>query len=730
MSLAAPASRSVLRANLSRDDLMMRAGVVVLAGMLLLIVGLPLWALLAKGFEDRDGKFIGLANYLSYFSTPALFNSALNSFEVAAAVTLIVVPLAFLYAYALTRAVLPTRWLFQGISLIPIFAPSLLPGLALVYLFGNQGFFKGMLGGPIYGFDGILIAQVFYCFPHATLILVTALATADARLYEAADALGASKIRVFFTVTLPGAKYGLISAALVVFTLVITDFGIAKVIGGNFNVLATDVYKQVIGQQNFSMGAVVGMVLLAPAALAFVVDRFVQRKQVALLTARAVPLIPKPKFGRDVFFTAFCTVISCAILGILGMAAWGSLIKYWPYNLSLTLANYQFANFDANGWDSYFNSLRMAAGAAIFGTLVMFVGAWLNEKTKGFGAVRGIVQLLAFLPMAVPGIVLGLGYIFFFNAPSNPLNFLYATMAILVINTVAHYYTVGHLTATTALKQIDPEFESVSASLKVPVWRTFVRVTAPICLPAILDIAIYLFVNAMTTVSSVIFLYAPDTKLASVAAVNIEEAGTTAAAAALCIVIVITSATVKAHAHPGRPLPAGPSAGLAAALTASRCAGGTTARYSPRFCSPRGPSMKQLRIPAVYMRGGTSKGVFFLAEDLPSDQQARDRILMRVIGSPDRYGKHTDGMGGATSSTSKVVILAKSKRRIATSITCSARWRSTSRWSTGRATAATSAPRSARSRSAWAWSARRPTARPRSASGRPTSARRSSATCR
>jgi iron(III) transport system permease protein len=144
----------------------------------------------------------------------------------------------------------------------------------------------------------------------------------------------------------------------------------------------------------------------------------------------------------------------------------------------------------------------------------MFVGAWLNEKTRDFFLMRGIVQLLAFLPMAVPGLVLGLGYIFFFNAPGNPLNFLYATMAILVI--------------------------------KVPVWRTFARVIVPICLPAILDIAIYLFVNAMTTVSSVIFLYAPDTKLASVAALNIEEAGQTAAAAALCIVIVVTSASVKA----------------------------------------------------------------------------------------------------------------------------------------------------------------------------------------
>jgi iron(III) transport system permease protein len=534
------------RVGLSRDDLVMRLGVVALAVVLLVIVGLPLWSLLAKGFEDRDGQFVGLANFIIYFSTPALFDSALNSIAVALVATLVVVPLAFVYAYALTRAVLPLRWLFQGISLVPIFAPSLLPGIALIYLFGNQGFLKGVLGGPIYGFDGIVIAQVFYCFPHATLILVTALATADARLYEAAEVLGASRLRTFLTVTLPGAKYGLISAALVVFTLVITDFGIPKVIGGNFNVLATDVYKQVIGQQNFSMGAVVGLVLLAPAALAFVVDRLVQRKQVALLTARAVPLIPRPQLGRDALLTGFCTLVAFGILAILGMAIWGSLIKYWPYNLSLTLDNYDFAKFDANGWDSYFNSLEMAVGAAVVGTTLMFVGAWLNEKTRDFHVMRGVVQFLAFLPMAVPGLVLGLGYIFFFNAPNNPLNFVYATMAILVVNTVAHFYTVGHLTATTALKQIDPEFESVSASLKVPVWRTFAKVTAPICLPAILDIAIYLFVNAMTTVSSVIFLYAPDTKLASVAAVNIEEAGTTAAAAALCIVIVITSAAVKA----------------------------------------------------------------------------------------------------------------------------------------------------------------------------------------
>ncbi|MGH8429042.1 MAG: putative 2-aminoethylphosphonate ABC transporter permease subunit, partial [Solimonas sp.] len=120
MSLAASKGRPVLRLAISRDDMLMRLGVVMLAVVLLVIVGLPLWSLLAKGFEDRDGRFVGLANYVSYFSTPALFDSALNSFHVAAVCTFVVVPLAFSYAYALTRAVLPARWLFQGISLIPI----------------------------------------------------------------------------------------------------------------------------------------------------------------------------------------------------------------------------------------------------------------------------------------------------------------------------------------------------------------------------------------------------------------------------------------------------------------------------------------------------------------------------------------------------------------------------------------------------------------------------------
>ncbi len=535
-----------VRRTLSSDDVIMRAGLVLLTVWLAVTVALPLWALLSKSFQNSDGDFVGLANYVRYFSTPAMFQSFWNSIAVALATTAIVLPLAFIYAYALTRSCIPARWLFQALALIPILAPSLLPAISLIYLFGNQGLFKDWLfGNSIYGPLGIVIAQVFYCFPHALMILATALSMADGRLYEAADVLGASRLRVFFTVTLPSAKYGVISAGFVIFTLVITDFGIAKVIGGRFNVLATDIYKQVIGQQNFAMGAVVGFVLLMPAVLAFLADRLVQRRQMAVLSARAVPLVPRPVPARDWGLFACCGVVAGLLAGILAVAVWASFIKFWPYNLSLTLNNYNFANFDPSGWAPYWTSVRMALWVAAIGTVIVFAGAYLVEKSRGFTVGRNLVQFLATLPLAVPGLVLGLGYIFFFNAPNNPLNFLYATLGILVINTIAHFYTVVHLTAVTALKQIDAEFEAVSASLRVPFYRTLMRVTVPICLPAILDIGVYLFVNAMTTVSAVIFLYSTDTKLASIAVVNMDEAGFTAAAAAMATMIVVTSAGVK-----------------------------------------------------------------------------------------------------------------------------------------------------------------------------------------
>ena len=494
----------------------------------------------------RPVRDVGAENYQRYFSTPSLFYSIYNSLFIAAISTVITVTIAFGFAYALARSCMRFKGFFRLVAMVPILVPSLLPGIALVYLFGNQGVLKGLLfGHTIYGPIGIVIGSVFFTLPHAFIIIQTALSISDARLYEAAVSLRASKWKTFWTVTIPGARYGLISAAFVVFNLVITDFGLPKVIGGQFNVLAVDIYKQVIGQQNFEMGAVVSVVLLVPALMAFAVDRIVQRRQVALLTARSVAYEPTPNPRFDRWCLVYCALVAVFILGLLGMCQYAALIKFWPYDLSLSLNNYNFDVMDGGGWASYGNSIKLALWTAGIGTCIIFCGAYIVEKMNGFAAGRGLFQLVAMMPMAIPGMVLGLAYIFFFNEPSNPFNFLYGTLGILVVCTVTHFYTVGHLTALTALKQMDPEFEAVSASLKQPVWRLFSRITVPVCLPAILNISIYMFVNAMTTVSAVVFLYSPDTTLASVAVLNMDDAGDIAPAAAMGMMIFYTNALAR-----------------------------------------------------------------------------------------------------------------------------------------------------------------------------------------
>jgi iron(III) transport system permease protein len=542
---ALPQQPARVRLAVHWSDRVAHAGLVLAVLALVVFLLAPLATILAKSVEDRAGDFVGLANFASYFRTPALLKSIWNSVWVSGLVTLITVPLAFAFAYALTRSRMPGKALLRNLALVPLLAPSLLAAISFIFWFGNQGLLKPLLGdGQIYGAPGIVISLVFAVFPHALMILVTALSLTDARLYEAADALGTRAARKFFTITLPGARYGLISATMVVFTYAISDFGVPKVIGGNFNMLATDIFKLVIGMQDFAKGAVVAIILLVPVAVTYFVDGYVQKRQAALLSARSVPYSPKPARGFDLAMAAYCWVLALLMLAVLGMAMYASFVKLWPYNFSLSLDHYRLGLVDAGIFDAYLNSLRMAAWCATLGAVFIFTTAYLLEKTRGLDAWRPLLRLLAVLPMGVPGMVLGLGYVFFFVSAGNPLHGLYHTMAILAICTVVHYYSSSHLTVVTALKQIDGEFESVSASLKVPFWRTFTRVTVPVCLPALVDVSRYLFVNAMTTVSAVVFLYAPNTVPASVAIVNLDEAGDIGPAAAMATLIVVTSALV------------------------------------------------------------------------------------------------------------------------------------------------------------------------------------------
>jgi iron(III) transport system permease protein len=544
--------RQVVRQQLGFEDYLRRGLFVLVALVLFIFMIYPLFIGLMRSFQDRNGDFVGLSNYIRYFSSTATSVSLPNSFYVSAMSMAITVILAFLYAYGLTRMKMPGKRIFQGIALLPIFIPSLVQALSLIYMFGNNGIFTRLVGINIglYGSRGIILSEVFYAFPHAFIILSTSLALADARLYEAAESLRTSGRRTFFTITLPGAKYGLMSAAFVVFTLAITDFGAPKVVGGDFDVLATDIYNKVIGQQDFEMGATISTLLLIPAMIAFILDRLVQRRQVAMVTASITPMGPKRHHPLvESFVYAIIFLMAIFIVSVYVTILLGAFTRYWPYDMSFTLKNFTFyvagAHHRGGAFVVLWTSIKMALLTSVVGTSVVFISAYLIEKTRGLNLGRAILYLLSIMPLAIPGMVLGLSYIFTFNNPSSPLNVLYGTMTILVVSTIIHYYTVPFLTAMTALKQMDPEFEYIGESLEAPFYKTFLRVTVPVALPAIIQITSYFFLNAMVTLSAVVFLFVPGKELASLSVMLLDDAGETAQAMALALLIILVGFTAR-----------------------------------------------------------------------------------------------------------------------------------------------------------------------------------------
>ncbi|MDR1246146.1 MAG: putative 2-aminoethylphosphonate ABC transporter permease subunit [Clostridiales Family XIII bacterium] len=505
----------------------------------------PLFSLLSKAFFDKSGAFAGIRNYIDYFGTPSLSVSIRNTAEVSSVTAVFSVLLGLAYAYALTRTNIRGKAFFRYTALIPIFLPTVVHALGLVYIFGRQGILTGLgVETELYGRFGVILSEIIFTFPQAFLMFAVALEVADGRLYEAADSMGVSAVKRFFGITLPDIKYTVVNAFFVCFTLAFTDFGAPKVLGGGYNVLATDIYKQIAGQFNMNMGAVVGTLLLLPAVASFAVGQIVTGRNTSTVSSKATKLSVADNRPRDAVFFVFCSAVSACFLFLIAALCMGALTEYYPYNMAPTLRHFGF-NASAGGIESYFNSLEMSLLTAVFGTAFVFVYAYMLEKTRGFDMLRRYGRLLSVLPLALPGMVVGVSFIFFFNARSNPLHFIYGTVVILVLSNILHYFSVPFVTATGSLKKLDREFESVSDSMSVIRVKTFLRVSLPLSLPAVLEIFMYYFVNSMVTVSAVVFLYGAKFKIASIAITHMEEAGDISQAAAMSLLILLINAAVR-----------------------------------------------------------------------------------------------------------------------------------------------------------------------------------------
>ncbi|HUX83167.1 MAG TPA: ABC transporter permease subunit [Halothiobacillus sp.] len=503
---------------------------------LALFVLYPLWTILRESMHHPDGHW-SLDYYDLYIRDPHFRQTIFNTLNVSFWATMATVLIAFGYAYALKRTQAPAKWLWHSVILLPLFAPSLIQALGVQFLLGRNGVVNRYLGTDIdiYGFWGILISNVLYGLPHAYLVLMVALSGADARLYDAAKMLGAGGFKRFLSVTLPAAKYGILSAVFLGFAINISEFGNPMVLGGDYNVLATEIYNQVAGQANFHLGAVIGVLLLLPVLVAVVAEKWIARRQ-SSISAQATPYRPERSWRLDGPMLLFLGGVAFIIVAVMGVVIVASFTRLWPYNLSFSLQHYRLDV--PGGYGALWVSLKMSLMAAAIGVVVATIGALIVQKLSS--RLRQVLYLMSVVPAAVPGMVLGLGYVMAFNNPSIPVYWLYGSILLLSLCTVYHYHAQAFLIATTGLKQIDNGLQEASQTLGAGVLHTTRHVTLPLISPAMINIGMFYFMHSMATISALIFLVAPGKTPAAVSVLLLNDAGNWPQAAAFATIIMVT----------------------------------------------------------------------------------------------------------------------------------------------------------------------------------------------
>ncbi|MCR4377482.1 MAG: ABC transporter permease subunit [Rhodospirillales bacterium] len=508
---------------------------------LLLFFVYPLAIVFLRSITEADGG-LGLGNYAHVLASKGFWRATGHSLHMGLATTAISIGLGFVIAHALHRCAFRGKVLIRAAIALPLLAPSLVQGLGLIFLLGRNGLVNKWfdLGLDIYGFWGLLIANIFYALPQAVMIIGATLTLSDARTYEAAEVMGARPIRQFLDITLPNAKFGVLSAAFVVFTVTITDFGNAAVIGGDYSVLATEIYSQVIGQMNFNMGAVVGIMLLLPTVASYYIERLAQKRQFGSHAENAVPFVPTFTPARDLPMAAASFLIAALIAIVIVVVVYASFVKLWPYNFGMTVKHYDITL--AGGYAPLWTTIYISLAAAIGGTVMLFLLGLGIRKAPD--AIAKAVYFFSVMPAAVPGMVIGLAYVLTFNSTATPLYLLYGTATLLAVCNFYHYHTQGFLTAMTGFRQVPSALEEAASCLGSSMTRIAIDVVAPYVTPMLISIFFFLFMRSMVTLSAVIFLTTPKMTVASVTIMRLDDAGLTSQAAAYstCIMLIVGAA--------------------------------------------------------------------------------------------------------------------------------------------------------------------------------------------
>ncbi|MEK4200045.1 ABC transporter permease subunit [Cytobacillus sp. FSL K6-0265] len=471
---------------------------------------LPMLALFYRSFQTTKG--LELSNYINVLANGELLTAFMNSIKVSGLTAVISTVLAFMIAYALhcTNIQHQYKSIIKVGILIPMLLPTITYGFAIMYSFGNQGLITQLLGQPlfnIYGFNGLLLGYTIYTLPAAFLIINNSFMYIDKRFMVVSKLMLDGTWRSFYHTILRPLTGAIGGAFVLSFILSFTDYGIPASIGGTYSVVSTQLYQVMLGSiPNFSHGAVIAILMLIPALFGVFLLQYLERFNFHYDKITEIEMVEHK--GRDISFALFVSIVLIGMLSVFLVMFIAPFLTSFPYNLTFTW-NHLINVFQSNDLIGvYKNSLIVALFTTIFGILIAYSSAIINARTKIKG--KGAFDIVSMITNTLPGMVLGLSYLLLFNNSS-----LKGTFIIIIVCNIVHYYTTPYLMAKNSLSKMNPSWETTGGLLGDSWFKTIYRVILPNSWGTVIEMFSYYFINAMVTISGIIFLVSAQTSLVS-----------------------------------------------------------------------------------------------------------------------------------------------------------------------------------------------------------------------
>jgi iron(III) transport system permease protein len=512
----------------------------IISIILIYFIVYPIFQVLSKSITDYNGKYIGFINYIEFLKSSYFRGVFYNTLQIAVTATLGAVILGTIFAFAITKSNIPGKNFFMFIGILPMITPAFINAFSLILLFGRKGIVNNILYSlfdfrfVIYGWHGVVFSQIITLFPLAYIVTAAAFTGLGSELENAAMDLGAPPLRIIRTITFPLITPAIMAASLLIFMTNLAAFGAPAILGGGETTLAVEAVIQVLGVGNWQMGTTVAVILLIPSSLVFFLqNKFKKKASYVTVTGNAAhsQTTELPK-NIKYFLFIVCTLVSIIVISIYLTILFGSFSQTWGIDNSFTLSHYKTV-FDRS-LESITNSTILAfiggLGAAMLGILISYIV--VRQKFIG----KKLMDSVSTLPYAVPGTMMGLGFVIAFNKP--PL-ILTGTALIIVFDYIIRRMPFALRTASSNLQQLDISMEESSADMGARWHVTFQKIVLPLLKPAFFSGFLFAFIRAITELTSTIFLVSPDHRLMSVDIYNFINYGQLGEAAAMSIILMI-----------------------------------------------------------------------------------------------------------------------------------------------------------------------------------------------